>query len=112
MLTITAFMIVQGITPVLRMPFESFGRRPVLIGTLIIFSGASVGLVYTRRFVTLVVLRAVQGGGSAALTAIGKSTALGADISETNTFPGASVIGDISTATEKGILMGLFGAGE
>lgn len=65
-------MLVQGITPVLRMPFESVGRRPVLIGTLFFFSGASIGLVYTKGFVMLIVFRAFQGGGSAALTSIGK----------------------------------------
>lgn len=58
------------------MPFESVGRRPVLIGTLFMFSGASIGLVFTRRFVTLIILRSIQGGGSATLTAIGKSREL------------------------------------
>lgn len=65
-------MLVQGITPVLRMPFESVGRRPVLIGTLFVFSGASIGLVFSRRFSVHLVLRVVQAGGSAALTSIGE----------------------------------------
>jgi MFS family permease len=65
-------MLVQGLTPVLRMPFENIGRRPVLVGTLFFFSGASIGLVYNRGFTMLLVFRAIQGGGSAALTAIGK----------------------------------------
>jgi MFS family permease len=65
-------MLVQGITPVLRMPFESVGRRPVLIGTLFVFSGASIGLVFCRRFFVHLILRVVQAGGSAALTSIGE----------------------------------------
>jgi MFS family permease len=104
-------MLVQGITPVLRIPFESVGRRPVLIGTLLVFSGASIGLVYTERFVTLIVLRSVQAGGSAAFTAIGKSRAqIGRH--HPKKFLGASVIGDISTAKERGDLMGILSAGE
>ena len=111
-MTITAFMLVQGITPVLRMPFESVGRRPVLIGTLFVFSGASIGLAFSRRFFVHLILRVVQAGGSAALTSIGEPWSRRLSLFMLTLVLGAAIIGDISTAKERGHLMGILGAGK
>jgi len=70
LLTVMVFMIFQGIAPFFWMPIcSTFGRRPTFIITLILFMGANIGLVYSKSFVALMVLRAVQSIGSAALTA-------------------------------------------
>jgi hypothetical protein len=96
MLSITAFMLVQGITPVLRIPFENVGRRPVLIGTLFVFCGASIGLVFTRNFFVHLILRAIQAGGSAALATIGERVVIKlSSFVLTLLASGAAVVGDI-----------------
>jgi MFS family permease len=70
MLTLTVFMVFQGIAPFFWMPIcNMLGRRPVFIITLIMFTGANIGLVFSKSFAALMVLRAVQSIGSAALTA-------------------------------------------
>jgi len=77
MLTLTVFMVFQGIAPFFWMPIcNTLGRRPVFIITLIIFAGANIGLVFSKSFAALMVLRAIQSIGSAALTATCKISAL------------------------------------
>jgi MFS family permease len=69
LLTVMVFMVFQGIAPFFWMPIcSTFGRRPTFIIILIVFVGANIGLVYSKSFVALMVLRAVQSIGSAALT--------------------------------------------
>ncbi|TVY71173.1 Itaconate transport protein [Lachnellula suecica] len=94
LLTVMVFMVFQGIAPFFWMPLcNTLGRRPIFIVTLIIFVGANIGLVFSKSFAALMVLRSVQSIGSAALTATC-----------------AAVIGDISASKERGRFIGLFGA--
>jgi MFS family permease len=75
MLTLTIFMVFQGIAPFFWMPIcNTLGRRPVFIMTLVMFAGANIGLVFSKSFAALMVLRAVQSIGSAALTATCKNS--------------------------------------
>ncbi|TVY13550.1 Itaconate transport protein [Lachnellula arida] len=93
LLTVTVFMVFHAIAPFFWMPIcSTLGRRPAFVVTLTVFVGSNIGLVYSKSFVALMVLRAVQAIGSAALTAIC-----------------AAVIGDISNSKERARFIGLFG---
>ncbi|RDW61323.1 hypothetical protein BP5796_11215 [Coleophoma crateriformis] len=92
-LTITVYMIVQGIAPSFWGPFsDTIGRRPVFVGTFLVYLAANVGLAFSDSFAALMVFRGIQAAGSAATISIG-----------------AGVIGDITTARERGGLIGIFG---
>ncbi|KAI9740169.1 MAG: hypothetical protein M1834_004747 [Cirrosporium novae-zelandiae] len=94
-LTVTSYMIFQGLSPTLWGALADFqGRRITYICTLLIFFGACVGLAETKYFYQLLILRCLQSTGSASTIAIG-----------------AGVMGDITTRDERGGYMGVFGAG-
>lgn len=70
-LTITLFMIFQGIAPSIWSPLsDSFGRRPVYLITFAIYTAASLGLsIVDKNYPALMVLRGMQSvGGSAVLS--------------------------------------------
>lgn len=70
-LTITLFMVFQGIAPSFWSPLsDSWGRRPVYLATFTVYTLASLGLsIVERNFVALLVLRAMQSiGGSTVLS--------------------------------------------
>lgn len=94
-LTVTSYLIFQGLAPSLWGPISDVkGRRIAYIGTFIIFLAACIGLAETKNYVALVVLRCLQSTGSASTIAIG-----------------SGVIGDITTRAERGGFMGIFQAG-
>ncbi|KAL2013539.1 hypothetical protein VTN00DRAFT_1064 [Thermoascus crustaceus] len=92
-LTITVYMIVQGIAPSFWGSFsDAIGRRPVFIGTFIVYLIANICLGVSNNYPMLMVFRALQAAGSSATISIG-----------------AGVIGDITTSAERGGLVGAFG---
>ena len=92
-LTITIYMIFQGLAPSFWGPLaDSYGRRPVLLATLVVYLIANVALALPGNFAVLMAFRGLQAVGSSSTIAIG-----------------AGVIGDIATAGERGGFMGLFG---
>ncbi|OCK78725.1 putative efflux pump antibiotic resistance protein [Lepidopterella palustris CBS 459.81] len=92
-LSITVYMIVQGIAPSFWGPLsDTTGRRPIFIGTFIVYLISNVGLGVSRNFAMLMFFRGLQAAGSAATISIG-----------------AGVIGDITTSAERGGLIGVFG---
>lgn len=94
-LTVTSYLIFQGIAPSLWGPVSDVrGRRVAYVGTFIVFIGACIGLAETKNYATLIVLRCLQSTGSASTIAIG-----------------SGVIGDITTRAERGGFMGIFQAG-
>ncbi|KAI0459370.1 major facilitator superfamily domain-containing protein [Xylaria acuta] len=94
-LTVTSYLIFQGIAPSIWGPLsDAKGRRVAYCCTFLVFSGACVGLAETRNYATLVVLRSLQSSGSASTIAVG-----------------SAVIGDITTREERGGYMGIFQAG-
>lgn len=94
-LTVTSYLIFQGIAPSLWGPISDVkGRRVAYCCTFLVFLGACVGLSQTKNYATLVVLRCLQSTGSASTIAIG-----------------SGVIGDITTRAERGGFMGIFQAG-
>ncbi|KAI5458927.1 major facilitator superfamily domain-containing protein [Mariannaea sp. PMI_226] len=94
-LTVTSYLVFQGIAPSLWGPVSDVkGRRVAYLCTFVVFLGACVGLANTRNYATLVILRCLQSTGSASTIAIG-----------------SGVIGDITTRAERGGFMGIFQAG-
>lgn len=94
-LTVTSYLIFQGIAPSLWGPVsDARGRRVAYACTFLVFVGACIGLAETKNHATLIVLRCLQSTGSASTIAIG-----------------SGVIGDITTREERGGFMGIFQAG-
>lgn len=77
LLTIAVHMAVQGMAPLVWMPLgDYFGRRFALIATLAVYVGANAGLLFTKSFLSLMLLRALQAFGSASFPMIGETTSL------------------------------------
>ena len=94
-LTVTAYLIFQGLAPSLWGPISDVkGRRVAYCGTFLVFLGACLGLAEAKNYATVMVLRCLQSTGSASTIAIG-----------------SGVIGDITTRAERGGFMGVFQAG-
>ncbi|KAG8990670.1 hypothetical protein FRB94_013187 [Tulasnella sp. JGI-2019a] len=82
-LAVTVYLIFQAITPsFFGSMSDSFGRRPVYIGTMVVYMGASVGLACcpTDAYWLLLVLRGLQATGGSAVISIGAGAV--ADIAE------------------------------
>ncbi|KAH8099264.1 MFS general substrate transporter [Cristinia sonorae] len=93
-LTVTVYMVFQGISPMIWGPFsDRWGRRLAFIGCLLLLALSCIGvaLTPTNAYWLLMVLRCVQAAGSASTIAIG-----------------AGVIADIATVSERGSFFGLF----
>ncbi|KAK9454598.1 major facilitator superfamily domain-containing protein [Dipodascopsis uninucleata] len=94
-LTVTSYLIFQGIAPSIWGPLSDVkGRRVAYTVTFLVFLGACVGLAQTENYASLIILRCVQSSGSASTIAIG-----------------SGVISDITTRAERGGFMGIFQAG-
>ncbi|KAI9742143.1 MAG: hypothetical protein M1818_004043 [Claussenomyces sp. TS43310] len=92
-LTVTVYMIVQGIAPSFWGPLsDTKGRRIVFIWTFVVYLISNIALAFSNNIVALMVFRGIQAGGSAATISVG-----------------AGVIGDIAVAKERGSLIGIFG---
>ncbi|EKG18366.1 Major facilitator superfamily [Macrophomina phaseolina MS6] len=91
-LTVTTYMIAQGLAPSLWGPIaDCMGRRQVLVYTLILFVGANVGLALARNIGVIMFFRFLQAAGSSSTISIG-----------------AGVIADIAPAKERGGFIGAF----
>lgn len=85
-LTVTVYMVVQGIAPSFWGPWSDlYGRRIIFISTLIVYVAANLALSFTVNYPMLLVLRGVQAAGSATTISIG--TGVISDIAE----PGESM---------------------
>ncbi|KAF4551154.1 putative quinidine resistance protein [Elsinoe fawcettii] len=94
-LTVTTYLIFQGLAPSLWGPISDVkGRRVAYIFTFLVFLSACIGLAEARNYATLITLRCLQSAGSASTIAIG-----------------SGVVGDITTADNRGRYMGFFQAG-
>lgn len=80
-LTVTVYMVVQGIAPSFWGPWSDiYGRRVIFIGTLAVYASANLALAFTVNYPMLLVLRGVQAAGSAATISI--ATGVIADIAK------------------------------
>lgn len=90
-LTITLYVVFQGITPSFWGPLsDSFGRRPVLMMTFGLYTAASLGLAFSRgSYPALILLRALQSTGGSAIVSLSYG-----------------VVADLVTSAERGSLLG------
>jgi MFS family permease len=72
-LTVTVYMIVQGLAPSFWGSFSDvLGRRVIFIGTFLVYMIANIALGVSTNYAQLMVFRALQAAGSAATISIGK----------------------------------------
>ncbi|KAF2789599.1 MFS general substrate transporter [Melanomma pulvis-pyrius CBS 109.77] len=89
-LTITTFMVFQGLAPAFIGAFsDAQGRRPAYIICFVIYIVADIGLALQSNFAALLVLRCVQSSGSSGTVALANA-----------------VVSDISVPSERGKWMG------
>lgn len=89
-LTVTVYMVVQGLAPSLLAVFsDTYGRRLAFAATLFVYTAANLALAFVPDFPSLMVLRGLQAAGSAATISIS-----------------SGVISDIATPGERGRFMG------
>ncbi|CAK7564001.1 MAG: hypothetical protein SEPTF4163_001884 [Sporothrix epigloea] len=94
-LTLTTYMILQGIAPTLFGDFgDMAGRRPATIIALSIYLVVNIGLALQDSYAALVILRMLQSGGSSGTLALSYA-----------------VVADISVSADRGKYMGIVGAG-
>lgn len=90
-LTITLYVVAQGITPAFWGPLsDSLGRRPVLMMTFGLYTAASLGLAFSRgSYPALIILRALQSTGGSAVVSLSYG-----------------IVADVVTSAERGSLLG------
>lgn len=94
-LTITTYMILQGLAPSFIGTFaDTGGRRPAYIIAFAVYTAANIGLALQNSFAALLVLRCIQSAGSSGTVAFGYG-----------------VIADIATPAERGKYIGPMAAG-
>ncbi|KAF4513444.1 hypothetical protein G6O67_000714 [Ophiocordyceps sinensis] len=94
-LTLTTYMILQGLSPTVFGDFgDMAGRRPAFIVAFSIYLLANIGLALQRNYAVLMVLRCLQSAGSSGTLALGYA-----------------VIADIASSEERGVYMGFVSAG-
>ena len=70
-LTITVYMIFQATSPTFWGTLaDSWGRRPVLLSTMLIYSASCIGLALAPNYAAIMVLRCIQSFGSSSVIAI------------------------------------------
>lgn len=90
-LTLTTFMIFQGLAPTIFGDLADMaGRRPTYIMCFVIYIGANIGLALQNNYAALLVLRCLQSTGSSGTVALG-----------------TGVVADIASTGERGLYMGL-----
>lgn len=71
-LTVTVYMIVQGLAPSFWGSFSDvIGRRVIFIGTFVVYIIANIGLGLSTNYGELMAFRALQAAGSSATISIG-----------------------------------------
>ncbi|KAL4752905.1 hypothetical protein BDW72DRAFT_169896 [Aspergillus terricola var. indicus] len=94
-LTITTYMILQGLAPAFMGTFaDACGRRPAYILAFAIYTAANIGLALQNSYPALMVLRCIQSAGSSGTVSFGYG-----------------VIADIATPAERGSYVGPMAAG-
>ncbi|KAI8188388.1 Itaconate transport protein [Colletotrichum sp. SAR 10_75] len=93
-LTITSYLIMQAVSPLLWGPMsDTLGRRPTYIASFAVYIGANVALSFSPNYPVLLIFRGVQAAGSASTVSIGNG-----------------VIQDISPTSERGAFISFYQA--
>ncbi|PHH65301.1 hypothetical protein CDD81_2713 [Ophiocordyceps australis] len=94
-LTLTTYMVTQGLSPTIFGDLgDMAGRRPAFVLAFLIYLFANIGLALQRNYASLMVLRCLQSAGSSGTYALG-----------------FAVVADIASSEERGVYMGIVGAG-
>lgn len=90
-LTVTVYVLFQALSPaVLASLADSFGRRPVLLGVILIYASATLGLVINPySYPALLVLRALQSIGGSATPPLAYG-----------------IVADVAVASQRGTMLG------
>ncbi|KAG8527073.1 uncharacterized protein KY384_008502 [Bacidia gigantensis] len=89
-LTVTTFLILQGLAPALIAGFsDTAGRRPAYMICFTLYLAANIGLAIQRNYAALLVLRCLQSAGSSGTVALAQG-----------------VVADIVTSAERGKYVG------
>lgn len=71
-LTITSYLIIQGISPLFWGPLsDTLGRRPIYMASFALYILANIVLSFSPNFPVLLIFRGVQSAGSASTVSIG-----------------------------------------
>lgn len=90
-LTVTTYMILQGVAPMFIGGFaDTGGRRPAYILCFVVYIGANIGVALCQNYASLLVLRCLQSAGSASTVALCQA-----------------VLADTVTSAERGQYIGL-----
>lgn len=72
--TVSAFVALQAITPMLWGPLSDlWGRRPVYLVSLTIYTGACIGAVFSQSILQILFMRMLMALGSGAAQVLGTS---------------------------------------
>lgn len=72
-LTITSYLIIQAVSPLLWGPMsDTLGRRPVYIASFAVYIAANIALSFSPNYPVLLIFRGVQAAGSASTVSIGE----------------------------------------
>ncbi|KAK1758919.1 major facilitator superfamily domain-containing protein [Echria macrotheca] len=90
-LTVTTYMIFQGITPMFIGGFaDTAGRRPAYAFCFIVYIAANIGLALSKNYASLLVIRCLQSAGSSTTVALCQA-----------------VVADIITSADRGQYIGI-----
>jgi hypothetical protein len=78
------------------------------LGTFVVYLAANVELTFSNNFVFLMIFRGIQAQEALPLSLLASVLLMHVQYS-TNIVSGAGVIGDITTARDRGGLLGIFG---
>lgn len=90
-LTVTTYMIFQGVTPMFIGGFaDTAGRRPAYLICFVVYIAANIGLALSKNYVSVLVVRMLQSAGSSTTVALNQA-----------------VVADIITSAERGQYIGI-----
>jgi multidrug resistance protein len=90
-LTVTTYMIFQGVTPMFIGGFaDTAGRRPAYLVCFVVYIAANIGLALSKNYASVLVVRCLQSAGSSTTVALNQA-----------------VVADIITSAERGQYIGI-----
>lgn len=90
-LTVTTYMIFQGVTPMFIGGLaDTAGRRPAYVVCFVVYIAANIGVALCQNYASLLVLRCLQSAGSASTVALCQA-----------------VVADVVTSAERGQYIGI-----
>lgn len=90
-LTVTTYMIFQGVTPMFIGGFaDSAGRRPAFVICFVVYIAANIGLALSKNYASVLAVRCLQSAGSSTTVALCQA-----------------VVADIITSAERGQYIGI-----